>query len=257
MSLYTFYIDDSYFNTRNKKEKHMVLGGLIVEDSVEDTLIKELYKLKKDFNLKTYHPIKFSPDNKPEYKPQRAISNQNQFKEKVLQLINSHNIAIISAYYHNTSNTSTSKMTYQLINDLLIRFQFYIKQKNTDHNNRGCIVFAFPGTKQTSIFSKKYHELKNHNATFYSKNWLSPPKRPIELSLLEQSIYFSYEIHNPLIQLADFISGSISFALKNNDDKFFRIIKNKFRNNKGNIKGYGLISYPHYTPVIDHLCCSS
>ncbi len=254
MSLYTFYVDDSYFNTTHKKEKHMVLGGLIVEDSIENILIKAFYRLKEAFNLKKYDPIKFSPENKSEYRPQRTISDQNQFKEKILQLVNSHSIAIISAYYHNTSNISTSEMTYQLMNDLLIRFQFYIKQKNTDHNSRGCIVLAFPGTKQTSVFSKKYHELKNHTATLHSKNWHSPPKIPIELDLLEQSIYFSYEIHNPLIQLADFISGSISFALKNNDDKFFKIIKNKFRNYRGNIKGYGLISYPHYTRVIDRLC---
>ena len=254
MSLYTFYIDDSYFNIKYSQEKHMVLGGLIIENSVEDGLIKELYELKQEFNLRNYDPIKFSPENKSEYTPQRAISNQNQFKERVLHLISSHGIDIISAYYHNTSKMDISKMTYQLMNDLLIRFQFYIKQKNSDYNDRGCIVLAFPGTKQTSIFSKKYHALKHHTAILHSKNYCSPSTRPIELSLLEESIYFSYEIHNPLIQLADFISGSMSFALKNNDDKFFKIIKNKFRNNKGNIKGYGLISYPHYTPIIDRLC---
>lgn len=255
MSLYTFYIDDSLFNTKNKKENHMVLGGLIAEESVEDTLTQNFFRLKEKFNLKKYDPVKFSPDNKTEYKPQKKISNQNNFKQEVFQLINSHDIAIISAYYHNTSNINDRKMTYQLMNDLLIRFQFYIQEKNTDHKSRGCVVLAFPGTKQTITVSKEYHELKHHNAALYSQNWHSPLQKPINLNLLEQSIYFSYESHNPLIQLADFISGSISFALKKkNADKFFKIIKNKFRNNKGKIKGWGLISYPHYTSAIDHLC---
>lgn len=83
---------------------------------------------------------------------------------------------------------------------------------------------------------------------------ISPDSIPIKLSHLEHSVYFSFESHNPLIQIADYVASSVAFALKGKNDKYFSILKPRFRMINQNIKGVGIISYPHYTTEIDRLC---
>lgn len=232
----------------------MVWGGFIIEESAEDTLIEELFELKRSFSLDSFDPIKFNPPKKEEYKPQKNIKDQNEFREKVISLISSAEITIISAYYNETKNLSVTKMASQLINDLSVRFEFFMKERKLDNKHRGSMILAYPGKRETFPFSEKYYEIRKKNAVLHSKNWSSPSEKPVKLSLLEPSIYFSFESHNPLIQIADYVAGSVASAIKGKDDKYFNMLKPRFRNKEGNIKGIGLVSYPHYTTEIDHLC---
>ncbi len=222
----------------------MVWGGLIIEESIEDILIKELCNLKKRFKLNPFDPIKFNPGNNKRYVSQKNINNQNEFRKKVISLISSSEVTLISAYYDGTKNLSFTKMASQLINDLSVRFEFFMSKKQLSGKHRGSIVLAYPGKEETFSFSETYYNIRKETATLHSKNWSSQSKKAVALSLLELSIYFSFESHNPLIQIADYIAGSVASAIKGKNNTYFNILKPRFRNIKGNIKGIGLTSYP-------------
>ena len=254
MSLYTLYLDDSKWGGSDNKPKYMVWGGFIIEESVEDKLINKIFKLKKLHKLNPYDPIKFNPPNKPEYSAQRNIKQQNDFRKKVVSLIATSKVTLLAAYYDRTKKLDFTGMASQLINDLSVRFEFFIKSKKTPHKNRGSIILSYPGEKEALPFSKKYYDIRKNEATLHSKNWHSPDAVPIKLSHLEHSVYFSFESHNPLIQIADYVAGSVAFALKGKNSEYFYILKPCFRAMNKNIKGTGIISYPHYTTEIDRLC---
>jgi len=157
-------------------------------------------------------------------------------------------------YYDGTKNLNFTKMASQLINDLSVRFEFFMSSKRSSGSCRGSMVLAYPGKEEVLPFSETYYNIRKETATLYSKNWSSPIKKPVTLSLLEPSIYFSFETHNPLIQMADYVAGSVASAIKGKSDIYFNMLKPRFRNIRGNIKGIGLIAYPHYTTEIDLLC---
>ena len=254
MSLYTLYLDDSKWGGNLNEPKYMVWGGLIIEESVEDTLIEKLSKLKETFKLNPFDPIKFNPGNDKRYIPQKDIKNQNEFRKKVVSLISSSEVTLISAYYDGTKSLSFTKMASQLINDLSVRFEFFMSKKQSSIKHRGSIILAYPGKKEALPFSETYYNIRKETATLHSKNWSSPSKKPVVLSLLEPSIYFSFESHNPLIQIADYVAGSVASDVKGKNNIYFNMLKPCFRNIRGNIKGIGLIAYPHYTTEIDLLC---
>ncbi len=259
MSLYTLYLDDSKWGGNPPNEpKYMVLGGILIEESVEDTLIEKLFKLKKNFKLHPFDPIKFNPRNDRRYISQKNIKDQNKFREKIVSFISSAKITLISAYYDGTKNLSFTEMAFQLINDLSVRFEFFMEnclsKRQSSDKYRGSMILAYPGKDEAFPFSETYYNIRRKTAVLHSKNWSSPSKKPVALILLEPSIYFSFESHNPLIQMADYVAGSVASAVKGKNDIYFNMLKPRFRNIRGNIKGIGLISYPHYTTKIDRLC---
>ena len=256
VSLYTFYLDDSKGDSPNKP-RYLVWGGLITEKSAENKLIEKIFELKKRNGLNPFDPIKFNPPNDELYKKQRRIEKQNNFRKQVVSLIASSKVTLIAAYYDTIEKVSFKGMAVQHINDLSIRFQFFIQKKNALREKyRGSMILAYPGGKEALPFSKKYYDIRGKGATLYSKNWHSLNQSSIKLDHLEASVYFSFERHNPLIQLADYIAGSVAFALrkKGKGDEYFSILKPHFRNINGKIKGIGLVAYPHYSREIDRLC---
>ena len=255
MSLYTLYLDDSKWGGNPDEQKYMIWGGLIIEESAEDVLIKELFKLKEKFKLTHFDPIKFNPPgNIRRYIPQKRIADQNKFRKKVVSLISSSEVTLITAYYDGTKNLSFTKMAFQLINDLSVRFEFFMSSRQSPNKNRGSMILAYPGKEEALPFSETYYNIRKKTATLHSRNWNSPSEKSVVLSSLEPSIYFSFEFHNPLIQIADYVAGSVASALKGKSDSYFNMLKPRFRNIGGNIKGIGLVSYPHYTTAIDRLC---
>ena len=253
MSLYTFYLDDSKGDSPDKP-RHLVWAGLIIKKTDEIKLAKNFFELKKRNGLNPFDPVKFNPPNDKLYKEQRNIKKQNNFRKDVVSLISSSKVTLIAAYYDTIEKVSFRGMASQHINDLSTRFQFFMQSMSENHN--GSMVLAYPGDKEALPFSEKYYNIRRTGATLYSKNYNSPNQSSVKLDHLELSIYFSFERHNPFIQLADYVAGSVAFALRKEGkgDEYFSILKPQFRNFNGNIKGVGLIAYPHYSREIDRLC---
>ena len=252
MNLYTFYLDDSKGDTPNKP-RYLVWGGLIIEKSAENKLIEKIFTLKERNGLNPFDPIKFNPPNDELYKKQRTIKKQNNFRKDVVSFIASSKVTLIAAYYDTIEKVSFRGMASQHINDLSIRFQFFM-QNMLKEKYRGSMILAYPGEKEALPFSEKYYNIRRKGATLYSKNYNYPNQSSVKLDHLQTSIYFSFERHNPFIQLADYVAGSVAFALRKKGDEYFSILKPQFRNFNGNIKGVGLIAYPHYSREIDRLC---
>ena len=214
MSLYTFYLDDSKGDSPNES-RYLVWGGFIVDESAEDALIEKIFKLKERHGLHPFDPIKFNPPNDELYSKQRKIKKQNDFRKQAVSLIASSKVTLIVAYYDTTEKISFRGMASQHINDLSIRFQFFMQKKNVlKKKYRGSMILAYPGGKETLPFSEKYYNIRRNGATLHSKNWHSPNQSFVKLDHLETSIYFSFERHNPLVQMADYVTGSVAFALR-------------------------------------------
>ncbi len=249
MRLYTLYVDDSRALRPKRPSENLVWGGFIVEKSTEESLLQNFFKLKAQFKLSPYDSVKFSPPKDPRYKPQRDIEDGNSFRSKMVRLIADSDVTLMGAYYakERSKDLDFTKMGFQLINDLSTRLQFFLQEKSSGQNKaRGCIVLAYPGPKEPRGFSEKYYKIRSNRASLQEKM--------VELKLLDYSLCFSFEADNPLMQIADYVVGSIACAIKEKDDTYFKVMRPRFRHKKGNIKGYGLIAYPHYTTEIDRLC---
>ena len=138
---------------------------------------------------------------------------------------------LIAAIFESNKGLSKKEMGAQLMNDLAIRFQFDLQEKAREERKvmQGALVLAFPGSSNMEL-SRAMHDLHRQGASFASRNWNSGrvPK-VVKLTMLEPSLYFSYEPHNPILQLADIVSGCVSWSLKKREYHYFRRIKGAFR----------------------------
>jgi hypothetical protein len=255
MSLISLYLDDSDGNRGT--QKFCVWGGLITTEAHSIVLSDRLTALKAKWGLSKHDPVKWSPkEGKDDYKGQRSLSDQNGFKSAVLDLIGTSDITLIAAVFLDDQGLSKSDMQIQLINDLSVRFQFDLQDKRRKESigYRGALVLAYPGTSN-QLISKTLYELHKGGANFKSRNYLaSASATKVKLDCLESAVYFSYEAHNPLLQLSDFVSSSVAWTLKRQDFQFFEKIRPRFRNVNENIKGAGLLVYPNHSTFVDELC---
>jgi len=63
------------------------------------------------------------------------------------------------------------------------------------------------------------------------------------LERVEKPTFGNFE-KNPPLQMADFVCYSIHKRLNKSEDRFFNIIKNKFRGAPDKVDGYGLVYFP-------------
>jgi len=62
---------------------------------------------------------------------------------------------------------------------------------------------------------------------------------------LRETIFFSQSKYCDLLQIADFITGAIRELIRNKNDRYYNLIKDKIRKDSyGNINGYGLVFIP-------------
>ncbi len=258
MSLISLYLDDS--DGSRGTQKYCVWGGLILTEKEAISLQDKFDALKISNGLSKYDPVKWSPkDNKTEYGAQRKLVNQNEFRFSILNLIAESDLSLVAAVFESNKGLSKKDMQVQLMNDLAVRFQFELQEraKNTDPKCRGAIVLAYPGTSNVEI-SRNLYALHRGGGDFKSRNrYASESAKIVRLDKLEPAAYFSYEIHNPMLQLADVVCSCVSWTLKKREFHFFDKIKNKFRNRNGNIKGAGILVYPNNSTFVDDLCSRS
>lgn len=115
-------------------------------------------------------------------------------------------------------------MQRQLMIDLTTRFQFDLQDEIRAHGVvvRGALVIAYQGTLNLEL-SKAMYELHKSGAEFKSRSWgASQQSALVKLDCIEPDVYFSYEAHNPLIQLADIVSSSVAWTLKNKELQFLK-----------------------------------
>ena len=255
MSLYSLYLDDCKWDLEYKR--YIFWGGYIIHESSEDNLIKEFKNLKRNWKLSEFDPIKWTPDKKNhDYKPQRGLKSQNGFREDVLSFIASSDITLIGAFAEISKKNDTTPIIRQLLNDLSLRLQFFIQDMDRLNrtNSTGCLILGYPSTKEAKIFSDQYFSLHKSSAILESKNWhRDRPEIPIVLDKLECGLYFCFEPHSPQMQIADFIASSCLWSYKKKNNQYFNVIRPRFRQRKGNIKGAGLMNYPGNSKLVDDL----
>lgn len=254
MSLISLYLDDSDGSTVTSR--FSLWGGFMIEEQAAITLQDKLTHLKQSHGLDNCDPIKWTPERKKtEYDAQRRIKNQTQFKFDVLEVIANSDVSLMSAVFEAGSEEEKREMHKQLMNDLSVRLQFAIQDriKETKNKYRGAFVLANTGTSNLEM-SKEMLRLHREGASFKSQNWVAErSRRTIILDKLEPAIYFSYEAHNPLLQLADFVASCLAWTIKNQEFHYFKRIKSKFRSKNDKVKGAGILCYPHESRIIEPL----
>lgn len=242
--MYHFYLDDT--------EKGMpgegflpILGGFIVKLSDYYELEKELQDLKENFGLNRFDPIKWSPGQTScTYENQRKINDQNSFRRAILELLARKNITIIVAVIDEDSLIRKRDLKYyrsQALECLCQRFQFFLQEN--EERDIGQIILDYPGQKTESFLSKYYRDICCFGCRHIQ----------MKLPLLSKTLYLAHAFSCEGLQLADYIVGTIGYTTKNEDQRYFELVKSRVRVYRGNIKGAGLIIFPSNSRRIDFL----
>ncbi|MBI2602844.1 MAG: DUF3800 domain-containing protein [Deltaproteobacteria bacterium] len=245
---YVLYLDDS--NAPNRS----VIGGFIIEQNQIVGLVNALKKFKSDHDIGSLDPIKWSPESSGKkaevYASQRKITNQKEFRKKVLRFIAERKLTLLAAV---DLSPERKKVNIQCLQDLAGRYQFFLHER--EDRSSGAVTLAYPGSKQTRDYSESFDRLCREGTSFISQNLLrGSSKINVALPRLERGITFSFEDHNDLLQLADFVASCVSWSIRNSPIEYWKLIKDSFRKRNGLIKGAGLLVYPSNSTQIDKLC---
>lgn len=242
--MYDFYLDDTEKGMRGENYSP-ILGGFIIKHDNYNELQNNLQNLKEKFGLNRFDPIKWSPgQNDKTYRPQRNISDQNLFRQSVLEFLTNYDLIIIISVIDEDELIKRGSLEYyrsQALEHLSQRFQMFLQK--VERRNKGQIILDYPGHRTESFLSKYYHDICCFGCKYVN----------MKLSLLSKTLYLSHAFTCEGLQLADYIVGMMGYTIKNQDKRYLDLVKEKIRNYKGNIKGIGIIIFPSNSKKIDFL----
>ena len=242
--MYHFYMDETFYGKQGSQL--IVQGGFIVDETNILNLQTQLWYLKNQFGLNNNDPIKWSPpQGKLEYKAQRAIKKQNEFREEVLKLITNLGLSLVVAIIHESKlNRTYDTAFYQnnALDFLAKRFQYFLRAKTNikgdNYNPSGLIIADHPGTARESQMSD-----------YYSQIWQKTSSNNVKLCFLRESILYSHCKCCCPLQLADFVVGATRMRASDPKNNFFKLIKSGFRKESGSIIGAGIVIFPSSSPL--------
>lgn len=121
---------------------------------------------------------------------------------------------------------------------MLLVFNFFLERVNLElnHSDESCLVVLDSRNKSDNkiLYSSYMHLLK------HGTQWQKPEK----FNHFLPSIAFSDSEFCMNLCIADFCCASVFQLVEYDNSKYFDIIKNKFRNNRGKIQGYGIAYFP-------------
>ena len=242
--MYDFYIDDTERGFLKDRDYIPILGGFIIgRDKYQDVRIG-LQELKQSFGLNKFAPIKWSPGkNDMSYQEQRNLSDQNQFREAVLNKINEQDITIIVSIIDVKGLFKRRKYEYyriQALEQLSQRFQLFLQDMNALKEDSGQIILDHPGGIESKL-SRHYREICCNGCSYID----------MELPYLSKTLYLAHSFACEGLQIADYIVGVIGYTIKSEDIKYFNLIKDRIRNLNGNTKGLGIIIFPSNSTSVD------
>jgi len=244
--MYDFYLDDTEKGMRGKGYLP-ILGGFIMEYNRYPELQNDLWILKERFGLNKFDAIKWSPGQTDQtYRAQRRIPDQNLFRRSVLELLGNYNVTLIISVIDEDELIRRGSLKYyrsQALEHLSQRFQLFLQDKKVKGQNWGQIILDYPGHEKESFLSKYYRDI----CCFGCKH------TEMQLRLLSKTLYLAHAFSCEGLQLADYVVGMMGYTLKNQDKRYYDLVRNKIRNYKGKIKGAGIIIFPSNSKKIDFL----
>ncbi|MFW5884949.1 MAG: DUF3800 domain-containing protein [Patescibacteria group bacterium] len=248
---FVFYLDDSGTN-----ENPCYLGGFIIKNGMREANFQlELKKIKQDILGNEDAYIKWSP-TKRECPEQYALppAKRNKLREEVLNLLKEYETTIICSVIRNDDNYWNSQCF--ALSRLAERFVFFLSGKvgfnatKQGYYPHGQMIIDYLGPKKKVNLAKTYNDLwkKGHmysddfeDIYIEGKDW-----KKIELRhCLRETLFYTHAKYCELLQVADFTTGAVREYFKKDNKKYYDVIKDNIRDNKGGrVNGFGIIFAP-------------
>ncbi len=251
---YLLYVDDC---KKHLKDTSIgALGGFIIPESSVHSFISSINTIKLKHGLKPEDPIKWTRDNKKvAYGPLKSVEEPNKLKADILSLIGSFPDLHVQISIHDAEQRKdeayfeTEATSGRIFTLLLSRFQFFL----TEVGGNGTVIMGMPGDKKSKKFSNVFNKMKHGSINITTQNWFSPALLKVRLQSIEDSLYYCYEEHSTLMQVADFVVSSLCWTIERKNLNYYSLISNKVRTARNLKKGAGIVIDPHYSKTAEIL----
>lgn len=240
--MYLFYVDESGTPdpvTEPRKigcSDKFVIGGILIKSNDTQYLEESFYHLKEKY---LRNPLKEMKYNTAGNGIKKGF-NKEKMREGTYDFINqvTCDFKIITLVLDKT-RIEEKKYISKSRSDIYSKsFQFLLERVNLELNNtdESCLVVLDSRNREDNkVLYSSYMHLLKHGTNF---------QKPDKFKHFLPSIAFSDSEFCMNLCVADFCCAAV-FQLEENDrPRYYEVIKNKFRNNKGIVKGYGIANFP-------------
>lgn len=240
--MYLFYVDESGTPDPVSEPKKIgcsnkfIIGGILINSNDAQYLEESFYNLKEKF-LK--FPLKEMKYNTKSSNIKIGF-NKEKMREATFEFINQIdcNFKIITLVFDKTRINEKKYIENSKVDIYASSLQFLLERVNLELNNtsESCLVVLDSRNKEDNkVLYCSYMNLLKYGTNF---------QRPEKFKHFLPSIAFSDSEFCMNLCVADFCCASVFQLEEYNRPRYYETIKNKFRNNNGTVKGYGIAYFP-------------
>lgn len=240
--MYLFYVDESgtpdpiVDDSKKGCSKKFVIGGILIKTDSIQSLEENFYLTKEYFLKNPLQEMKYNTSGDNIKKGFNKENLRNGVYEFIKNCMCDFQIITVVINKEKLKQKSYIKQTKEGIYS--IAFQFLLERLNLELNvlNDSCLVVLDSRNKNDNktLYCSYMHLLKNGTI------WQSADK----FNHFLPSIAFSDSEFCMNLCVADFCCASVFQLEEYKHPKYYEYIKNKFRNNNGKIRGYGIAYFP-------------
>lgn len=231
-----------------KAPEIFVLGGVIIPDGIwhdlntKFSIIKNKYKVSGELKWRHFYVSNNESKMKTHSLSHLSWEKRNKLRSDLIELISKEESLVLLACVVDT-NVAFQKSYMKTKSDLYQnaykcmteRFQYYLQDisKERGEKNNGIIICDHRNSRDDQSLQNLHQKLVVANDQYYStyKN-------------LIEGVFMAPSHHSLGIQLADLVAGSVTRFYYYNDQRFFPLIKKKFRSQNKKIEGFGIVYVP-------------
>lgn len=240
--MYLFYVDESgtpdpvLDETQKGCSQKFVIGGILIKTDNIQPLEENFYLMKEYFLKNPLQEMKYNTNSNNIKKG----FNKEKLRDNVYEFIKNctYDFQIITVVIDKTKLKQKAYIKETKEDIYSIAFQFLLERLNLELNalEESCLVVLDSRNKNDNktLYCSYMRLLKNGTM------W----QRPDKFNHFLPSIAFSDSEFCMNLCVADFCCASVFQLEEYNHPKYYECIKNKFRNNSGKIRGYGIAYFP-------------
>ncbi len=240
--MYLFYVDESgtpdpiSINKKGGCSNNFIIGGILIKTDFSQKLEEEFYEIKEKYLKNPLLELKY---NSPPSNIKKGY-NKEIVREKVYDFINnsSQNFKIITAVIDKTNLGEKNYFSKNKESIYYYALQFLLERINYELSalKDSCLVILDSRNKKDNktLYSSYMYLLK------HGTNQQNADK----FNHFLPSIAFSDSEFCMNLCVADFCCASVFQLEEFSRPRYYKTIKNKFRNINGVIEGYGIVHFP-------------
>lgn len=240
--MFLLYVDESgtadpiIFPKKNGCSEKFVIGGILINSNESQKLEENFYIFKEKYLKNPLKELKYNT----KAENIKIGFNKEKLREDIFSFISAsaEKFKIITEVFDKTKIDQKEyiKKTKEEIYSL--SFQFLLERVNLElgNSNESCLVILDSRNKNDNkILYRSYMHLLKYGTNFQTAE---------KFNHFLPSIAFSDSEFCLNLCVADFCCAAVFQSEEYNRPRYLKKIKNKFRNNSGIIKGYGISYFP-------------